>query len=144
MPGEEILTQSNDKTITLTNFRIRYYESKFGNAGLVSIHLPKVSSIEMKYKSNLSFLYLGGFLIAAGIFIGLTNSYGGEEPMLLGTGVGAFLVLIYWLTRRHVVSISSDGGAKINFQTKGMKNEDHVNFINKIEAAKHSLNSKHN
>ncbi len=75
----------------------------------------------------------------AGVAIGMgldrvQNSLG--MPILLG---GVVCVVIYLFTRKHVVSIASDGGAKINFETKGMKRETVIGFINKIETAKHKL-----
>jgi len=140
MPGEEILMQSDDLTITLTNFRIRYYETQMGNASLVSMHLEKLSAIEMTYKSNLILFYLGIIAVVGGIVMGM---YGRNDSMF-GSGIvlGIVLMLIYWLTRKHIVSISSDSGLSINFQTSGMNSDKHIQFINKIETAKHNFISR--
>jgi len=138
--GEKIIVESDDKTITLTSHRIRYSEAVFGKARLISIHLEKVSSVEMRYKSHLLFLFLGFFLIIAGIALGVLSQR--PEPLVPGIGLGLLFIIVYWVTRKHVVTISSDGGEKINFQTKGMKSEAHIEFINKIETAKQKLLTK--
>lgn len=137
MPGEEILIQSDDLTITLTNFRIRYYETQMGHARLTSMHLDKLSAIEMTYISYLFLLYAGILIFISGLLIGVT----GDAPEISGAiaGPGVFLIIVYLLSRKHIVSISSDSGIKINFQTKGMTTDKHLHFINKIETAKNNL-----
>jgi hypothetical protein len=135
--GEEILMQSGNETITLTNFRLRYYESKMGDARLISFQLDKLSAIEMNYKSHPFFLYFGVAAIIGGIAVGASG--GKPEALSLFIILGIILILVYYFTRSHAVSITSDSGVKINYQTKGMKTEDHINFINKIETAKHSF-----
>lgn len=140
LSGEEILTESNDKTITLTNYRIRYYETRFGHASLASIHLDKLSAIEMKYKSNLLFLYLGVLAIIAGFIVAIADEHVGD--LLIGIIPGIVLFVFYWLTKHHVVHLSSDSGVKIEFKTKGMKNETIVAFINQIEQARQNYIQK--
>jgi hypothetical protein len=131
--GEEIITQSDDKTVTLTTHRLRYNSSSYDKAHIISIMLEKISSIEIHYKSWILFLLAGIIIIAGGLLAGANNQ---GEAMSAGIFVGLILVVIYYFTRRHVVTIASDGGANINFQTKGMKRETIIDFINKIEKAK--------
>ncbi|MBQ21661.1 MAG: hypothetical protein CMD31_12975 [Flavobacteriales bacterium] len=133
LEGESIITQSNDKTVTVTNKRVRYQASSSGKAHIVSIMLEKISSIEIHYKSKVFILIIGILLAAAGLFMGANNV---GSAMILGLVLGGLFILIYLLTRKHVVSIASDGGAIIYFQTKGMKREVLLDFINKIEKAK--------
>ncbi len=133
---EEIITESDDKVILLTNRRIRYNSSSWGQAHIVSIMLEKISSIEIHYKSLWLFLVVGVILVTGGVIMGANNN---GDAMILGLGAGAVLVLIYFFTRKHVVSISSDSGTKINFSTNGMKREKLMDFINKIERAKNDL-----
>ena len=57
----------------------------------------------------------------------------------LSTGayiLGGIFVLIYFITRRHLITVASDGGAKINMIAKGMKRENVLDFVNRIENAK--------
>jgi len=132
--GESIITQTKDNMITLTNFRIRYSYSTFGKAHIMSMMLEKVSSIEVHYKSHLAFLISG---VAALIF-GLIESQNYNSDMFqMALGLGGILLLIYVLTRRHVLSIKSDGGASIDFQIKRIGRNQILDFIYKIEKAKH-------
>src|SRR5690606_29599459 len=108
-----------------------------GKAHIVSIMLEKVSSIEIHYKSKVLILIFGILLVSAGLIMGANNS---GTPMIFGLVLGGLFILIYLLTRKHVVSIASDGGAIIYFQTKGMKREVLLDFINKIEKAKNERN----
>jgi len=131
--GEQIITESDDKSITLTSFRIRRNVSGGGQAHIVSIMLEKVSSIEVHYSSWIILLGLGILFGLAGLFAGANNKGDVMVPALL---IGGVLVIAYFMTRKHVVTVASDGGAKINFQTRGMKRDAIIEFINKIERAK--------
>lgn len=131
--GESLITQSGDKTISLTSHRIRYNANSTGNAYIVSIMLEKISSIEIRYTSWIIVLVIGVILLAGGILLGSQNN---GDAMVVGIVAGLVCILLYFITRKHIVSIASDGGAKINFQTKGLKREAILEFINKIEVAK--------
>jgi len=139
LDGESIITQSNDKTVTLTNYRIRFQSSGSGKAHIVSILLEKISSIEIHYKSKMFLLIIGILLMVSGLFMGANNM---GQVMVLGIVLGGLFILFYLLTRKHVVSVASDGGVKINFHTKGMKRETLLDFVNQIEKAKISKNNK--
>lgn len=130
---ERLISQSDNNEITLTSHRIRYNSSSTGRGHVISIALEKISSIEIHYKSWILVLLLGILFVGAGIIIGANNN---GEAMILVLILGGVCILLYFLTRKHVVTISSDGGAKINFETKGMKRETLLDFINKIEVAK--------
>ena len=133
--GETLISESDDNVITLTSHRLRYNSSSAGTGHIVSIMLEKISSIEVHYKSWILVLFFGILLAAGGLFMGAQNR---GDIMVAGLATGGICILLYFLTRKHVITISSDGGSKINFQTKGMKRETLLDFINKIEAAKAS------
>jgi len=130
LPGEELVTESENKLITLTNFRLRFYSSNRGSAYIVSLMLNRISSIEVHYRSLWFLLIPSIILIVGGLLAGAQNQ---GDIMIAGLVIGLLLALIYILSRKHIVTVSSMGGAKINFETKGMKRETLMNFINKIE-----------
>jgi hypothetical protein len=132
---ERLITESGDRRVTLTTHRVRYNSSSTGRGHIISIMLEKISSIEIHYKSWILILLIGILLIVGGLIMGVQDK---KDIMILGLIVGGFCILIYFLTRKHIVTIASDGGAKINFQTKGIKREALLDFINKIEVAKAS------
>jgi hypothetical protein len=132
LDGEEIITQSDENIVTLTNFRIRYTDTQFNQAHIISIMLEKISSIEMHYASQIYYLLAGIIVSAFGIITTAnhTNEYG-----VFAIIIGLILVGMYFSSRRYLLTISSDGGGKINFQAKGMKKETILDFVNKVEKA---------
>jgi len=130
--GEEIITQSDSNIVTLTNLRVRYTDSEYSRAHIVSILLEKISSIELHYSSKTYYLIAG--VVAAGFgvvsMLKNLNDYG-----ILIAIVGLILIGLYFSSRKYLITISSDGGGKINFQAKGMKKKSIVDFINKVENA---------
>jgi len=133
--GEEILTQSNKSIVTLTTHRIRYNNSESGSAHIVSMLLENLSSIEVNYKSNPVVLALGVIIAVCGII--MSNNTHDTSIAIAGLAIGAVLILYYFRSRKHIISIASNGGAKIQFETGGMKRDAVIEFINKIETAKH-------
>src|SRR5258706_12943157 len=115
LEGEEIITQSDENIVTLTNVRIRYTDTEFNQAHIISIMLEKISSIEMHYSSQIYFLIIGIITVAFGIITATngTNTYGA-----LAIVVGLILVGLYFSSRKYMLTISSDGGEKIKFQAK--------------------------
>lgn len=135
LPNEEKLLTSNGEKIVLTNYRIQMDDSILGQSYSISIFLENISSIEIKYKNNILFLILGA-LSAIGGFAG-----GSPE---LGLIVGGIFIAIWWFTRKHVVSISSDGGSSLDFQVSGMKMEQIYDFRYNVELAKQErIQAKH-
>ncbi len=83
----------------------------------------------MHYSSQIYYLIIGIPVGALGILAasnGPSNPYGA-----LAIVVGIILVAMYFSSRRYLLTISSDGGGKINFQAKGMKRDMILDFINK-------------
>jgi uncharacterized membrane protein YjjP (DUF1212 family) len=137
LKNEQIITQSDQNIITLTNQRIRYTAKALGRAHIVSMMLNKVGSIELKYKNNLLLLLLaffGALITVYGYSIDDTNFL---LAGLIGTTIFTY---IYFKNRKHVISISSESGKEILFHTKGMKHEDILKFINQTEEAIQNLN----
>ena len=133
LDNERIISQSDEKIITLTNKRIRYTDSMCGKAHIVSIMLKKVSSIEVRYRSNIWFIYLAILSIIIGYVVNL--SQGEEGFVLFGLGLGIVFIIFYLASRKHFITISSNGKGDINFHTKGMKKDIILDFINKVEKA---------
>jgi hypothetical protein len=137
--NEKIISQSGDKSIILTNCRVQHFTKSPGKSQYVSIHLQDISSLEVHYRSFILFLMLGILAVAVALYSGAMNL--GELFVLSGI-VGILFILIYFFTRRHVVTISSNGGGKIQFFTKGMKKETLFDFIDQIEKAKNKQISR--
>lgn len=112
--NEKLILESDNKQLRLTSHRLRYYETPKRNSNFSSIMLDKVSSIELTYyKSSFWILILGILTI----------------PILLGL----ILIYIFFTSKKHVISVTPDGGKPIIFETKGMKRDFLDDFIDKVE-----------
>ncbi len=98
---------------------MHYHETPPCFANFTSIMLDKISSIELTYQSNIWLLIIGILTI----------------PII----VGIILIILFFTTKRHVVSIIPDGGKPIVFETRGMKRDYLEDFINKVEDASMKL-----
>lgn len=127
LESEAVVSTSIDGRCVLTNMRIYYSDVQFGKSYFLSILLKNISSIEISYKSNI-------FLVVFAAIIGIASFFG-EGTFLIGVGIAAFLVLLYFLSRRHFIVISSNGGDKLKLLVKGMSTVDILRFHNQIEQA---------
>jgi hypothetical protein len=131
--GEEILTQSDGNIITLTNLRIRYNDTEYSRAHIISIFLDKISSVEIHYSSQYYFLVFGVLIAIGGLVFGLDGNpmeYSGIAIL-----VGLILIALYFSSRKYYFTIYSDGEGKINFHAKGMDRDTIINFSKKLEKA---------
>lgn len=134
LPNEEKLITSNEDKIILTNHRIQMTDSVWGQSFTVSIFLEDISSIEIKYKSNILLLILGAICVLGGFYVGGQGS--GIEGMLGGIVLGGIFFAVWWFTPKHIISISSDGGASLNFMVKGMGDDKINDFVHNVSLAK--------
>ena len=134
LPNEEGLVTSNQDRIILTNQRIHQTAKQWGRSYQITIFLENISSTENVYKSNPLYLAVS----ALGLVIGMTTyDRAFDGNLAYGAFVIAVVFLLLWVnSRRHAVTISSNGGAKLNFLVEGMADEQVQDFIQKVEAAK--------
>ena len=120
-------------SVRLSNYRIT---QEFGSSYKISIFLEKISSVVVLYKSKPLLLLLGLILIAAGFYF-LDQSDDIEQIMGgVSLGVGVILIIAFFVTRKHVLTISPDGGMSLDASVKGVSNERIEEFITKIQEAK--------
>lgn len=122
---EKIEVTSDNKALTLTNIRVQYQIREWGKAKIVSILLKNISSVEITYKSNIVF---AGIAIVVLLLTVIEGSY-----ILYGAFISIVFALLFFISRRHYLIISSKGGAKINLLVKGMKTSSILEFLNKVE-----------
>ena len=134
LPNEEKLITSNADKIILTNHRIQMTDSVWGQSFTISIFLEDISSMEIKYKSNILFIILGVICVLGGVYT--AGQHGGSEAMIGGLVLGGIFFALWWFTRKHIISISSDGGASLNFMVQGMGKDKIADFIHNVSLAK--------
>lgn len=130
LPNERKIVSSNGDTIVLTDHRIWMTDTEFGQSYSIGIFLEHISSIEIKYKSNVRLLFLAGIALIGGCFgqaIIQPNNF-----FVFGLIVAVICVGIWWYTRKHVVSIQPDGGVSLDFMVQGMRDEQINDFVHKV------------
>src|SRR5580658_7309439 len=136
LADEEILVNSNQDKIMLTNQRIHLSDREWGRAHQLTIFLENISSIEMIYKSNPLLVILMGVCLLVGLY---ASSRGYQSDTILQNGCFIFSVifLVFWIfSKSRMVTIHSRGGSKLNFRVTGMKTSEVIGFIDKVIAAK--------
>ena len=127
---DEVKLDSLTDSVLLTNYRIM---EEHGDKYKFSIFLEKISSIEMRYKSKLLLLILGIIVGIAGMMGMSMEGPGAGAPLLL---VGIFLVIAFFLTRKHVITVSPDGGKNLDIEVTGISSERVEQFLTNVQAAK--------
>ena len=133
LPNEEKLITSNADKIVLTDHRIQMTDSVWGKTFTISIFLEDISSIETKYKSKILFIILGAICVLGGVYI--AGEYSADEGIALLI-LGVIFFAVWWFTRKHIVSISSDGGSSLNFMVHGTGKEKIQDFVHSVSVAK--------
>ena len=106
MPGEAILSYSDNGLVTLTTHRIRYANKVWGQSNHMSMMLENISAIQVIYLSH-PILWIIGLIVAL-IGLMISGAGNGGTPEMVITGfVAFFLILAYFLTRRHIFSVVS-------------------------------------
>lgn len=133
LQNEEKLITSDEDRMILTNYRITKRDEVWGKSYKISIFLEDISSIEVHFKSNIVFLIIGILLALAGLVM---SSQGGAESSVGSFVIGGIFIAIWWFNRKHIVSISSDGGSTLNILVKGMSDGKIEDFITSVQDAK--------
>lgn len=141
-PDEQLLTESTNGGVVLTTHRICYECKEIGRSYNQSIMLEHITSCENIYDSKLSLLTLAGVTIVIAL---LAISGGSIDTFVICSIISIVALIIYYLTRINLIIISSPS-TKMRIVVTRMKRDRVLEFINKVEQAKHkriiSLNNK--
>jgi hypothetical protein len=133
LPGEDVLLETNKKTLTVTSKRVRYDNPSIGAGDLMSIMLTQVASVGIVTRAKTWLLLLGIVLLFAGGSFALQDRT--RDLMLPSLVIGAICTIAFLLTRSHVLRIASAGDA-IVVESRGIKREEIIKIVDTIEAAK--------
>lgn len=133
LQNEEKLQSSNADKIVLTNQRILMQEEVWGKSYKISIFLEDISSIETHFKSNTLFLIIGIILAVAGL---LLNSTGIKDTSAIGLIIGGIFIALWWFSRKHLVTIASNGGSSLNVFVQQMSEEKIEELVTIVQEAK--------
>jgi hypothetical protein len=129
IPGEEVVTSSDNDVLVLTTKRVRYDSVVWGRSNLISITLDSVASCGLITKSFPLLLIFAALAVVAAF-----TQRGGAIGGLLFVAV--VLIVAYFFTRKSVISVSSNGGQTIFVPTKGMPRDRIIGFIEAVEREK--------
>jgi len=132
-PDEQLLTQSTNGGVTLTTHRIAYEHKEWGRSYNQSIMLEHITSCENVYNAQVWLLIIGGLCFISGLFAAANNN---TRPFGMMTLIAIICAGIYWLTKSNLIIIASPS-TKMLIRVNGMKHDRVLEFINKIEQAKH-------
>ncbi|EHO40471.1 hypothetical protein Calab_0833 [Caldithrix abyssi DSM 13497] len=129
LPDEQVILESDNKILTLTNKRIRYDYEKMGGSDFISITLDSVSSCGLETKSYPVFLVLA-FISMFGVFV--LESDGKIFAFVLFL----LFIFIYFITRKAFFIISSNGGQNIQLPASSMSRSAIIEFLETVENEK--------
>jgi len=119
----------------LTNLRItQEYSDFFGAAYKNSIFLEKISSVEVHFKSKPIYLVLGVIIFILGIWA--KSEFREDSAFTFGLIVSVVFIVAFFLTRKHVISVTPDGGKSIDITVKGVGETRIEEYITNIQEAK--------
>jgi hypothetical protein len=135
LEGEKLLGGSQNDSLILTTHRIHYKEGSSFNGYYIVMNLENISSIEVKTYSK---YYL---FILSWIGVGVTFvSYLEREELY--TLIGAFgtvlFGLLYFLSRKKVISVCSDGSSRMNIPASNLNLAAIIDYIDRIAIAKNN------
>lgn len=124
LEGEELVMESTDETLALTNYRVIYEGRTIGVSNHISIPLKKIASCSAGTQSKPVLLAIAA--IALLIAIAAPKESAGIWPAL---GISIGFAVFYMASRSGVIKITSSGGEAITVPTKGMQHEQIMRFI---------------
>ena len=136
MPQEETLIISDGEKIIVTNHRIVSNIKEFGKKLQTNIFLEDIASIEINFKCK-PWLKILGILCVVICIPCLNPSFNIPQEVIPASLLTSIVLLfIYYVTCKHVLKISSKGGAYILFEVDKMNNENVNDFVTKLCTAK--------
>jgi hypothetical protein len=136
LQNEKEIILSNDSTVVLTNYRISMKLNSWLSKYYITIFLEDVSSVENKNSSKL--IYIIYSLLSLFIAFLLDNSYSKNYEYIKYAGFFMAIVFFYywWSSRKNIISISSNGGSKLEFDVNEMTDKSIEEFVHEVINAK--------
>jgi len=124
-------TFTSQSVFIVTTHRVRLETKGWGTANIYSIMLEEIDSCVGGSLSSPSLLIMAG-LVILGAILGFRDQ---ENRLIFGVIIALFLVVLYLLTRRQSLRVSSARTAiEIGFRSADF--QEIIQFLNEIESAK--------
>lgn len=133
LPNEQVLFESDGKTLILTTHRVRYDSQRVGGGEIISIMLEELASCSIVRRSKPVLLVLAGVLLLFSLYLCIRGPGLGYFGLMITT----VLVVAYFVTCRQVMELAS-AGAAIRINAGSMSILAIRNFLDKTEASKNA------
>ena len=136
LSNEVEVLKVNDNQVVLTNQRVYMKTNTTGFSKTITIFLEDISSIETSYKSNYPLQIIAGMCLLSSLYFGLISHEYGSNSTNISIGATVIFYALYWVSRQHIISISSDGGSALSFKIRSMKESEVEDFIYSVQESK--------
>lgn len=141
LPGEQDLAKSISDKIVLTDRRIWISTNDWSNAYSIAIFLEDISVVERKHTSTPLYFILGMLALLGSVYQFITTS--GEDMLYLAFFAGAVVFLLVWMiSRRHLISVTSHSGISLNYEVEQMTKKEIEKFMDDVQQAKYDRVNK--
>jgi hypothetical protein len=131
--GEKVLMTSDKNVLTLTNYRVRFDQAATGASNYISICLDCVASCGLVNRSR-------PLLLVIAAVVGIGGIAQNNNDLRVGSIIAAMILVgAYFITRKAVIAISSNGGEQIMAPVKGMSREATIEFLEALDDARLKL-----
>jgi hypothetical protein len=130
LAGEKVLLTSDKEILTLTNYRVRFDQATRGASNYISICLDCVASCGLITKSMPLLLVIAAIIGLVGI------AQNNGDLKVLSIIAAIILVGAFFITRKAVIAISSNGGERILVPIKGMSRDKIIDFLETLDDAR--------
>jgi hypothetical protein len=128
MEQEQVIKQSSNNVLTLTNCRVVYDAANSGESGYMSIPLDQVAHCGLVTSQNFLLAVAAAFLMLIGAAFALSGRNEGVPVMV----VGVLFILIYYATKKARLTIASSAGGEISVRAD-LKRADSIAFLWAVE-----------
>jgi len=134
-PDEQELMSSNGHKVVLTSQRIHMNSQSWGHAYQVTLFLEDISSVTLRYKSNVAFIVVAilCFLCSVPALLYFDSDNSSFTASLV---TGLVFLTLWWFSRKHLISIHPHGGRPLEFEVDTISGLQLENFLHKLQWAK--------
>jgi len=134
-PNEQELISSNGHKVVLTSQRIHMNSQSWGHAYQVTLFLEDISSVRLLYTSKTIFIAIAVLFFLYSLLAALLSD-GSSPPLILALIAGLVCLVLWGLSRKHIVSIHPHGGRPLEFEVNAISGLQLENFLHKLQWAK--------
>ena len=134
LENEKVLGSSDNEGMILTNQRIHNSTGSLFGGEYMTMNLEDISSIQVKHSSNFYFFVLAGIGAIYTLFTVMNKT--NENTLVLSGGLTILFIILYFSSRKKLISICSTGASKMNIEANSMNSAAISDYLDKLAKAK--------